>query len=53
MQNIPKHEYTTEFKERAVKRVKDGKSIGLVGRRESNPRPQALYSQLYILSHVI
>ncbi len=29
MQEIPKQEYTTEFKERAVKHVKDGKSIGL------------------------
>ena len=29
MQKIPKQEYTTEFKERAVKHVKEGKSIGL------------------------
>ena len=29
MQTIPKQEYTTEFKERAVKPVKEGKSIGL------------------------
>ncbi len=29
MQKIPKQEYTTEFKERAVKHVKDGKSITL------------------------
>jgi hypothetical protein len=30
MQKIPKQEYTTEFKERAVKHVKEGKSIGLL-----------------------
>ena len=29
---IPKHAYTTEFKELAVKRVKDGQSVGLVCR---------------------
>ena len=29
MQKILKQKYTTEFKERAVKHVKDGKSIGL------------------------
>ena len=29
MQKIPKQEYTTEFKERAVKHVKEGKSISL------------------------
>jgi transposase len=29
MEKIPKQEYTTEFKERAVKHVKEGKSIGL------------------------
>jgi hypothetical protein len=29
MQKIPKQEYTTEFKERVVKHVKEGKSIGL------------------------
>ncbi len=29
MQKIPKQEYTIEFKERAVKHVKEGKSIGL------------------------
>ncbi len=28
MQKIPKTEYTAEFKEQAVKRVKDGKSVG-------------------------
>ncbi len=32
MENIPKQEYTTEFKEWAVKHVKDGKSIGLVAK---------------------
>ncbi len=30
MQKIPKQEYTTEFKEQAVKHVKVGKTIGLV-----------------------
>ena len=29
MEKIPKQEYTTEFKERAVNHVKEGKSIGL------------------------
>ena len=29
MEKIPKQEYATEFKERAVKHVKEGKSIGL------------------------
>ena len=29
MQKIPKQEYTTEFKERTIKHVKEGKSIGL------------------------
>ena len=29
MQKIPKQEYTTELKERAVKHVKEEKSIGL------------------------
>ena len=29
MQKIPRREYTIEFKERAVKHVKGGKSIGL------------------------
>ena len=29
MKKIPKQEYTTEFKERAVKHVKEGKSTGL------------------------
>ena len=29
MEKIPKQEYTIEFKERAVKHVKEGKSIGL------------------------
>ena len=29
MQKISKQEYTTEFKERAVKHVKEGKLIGL------------------------
>ena len=29
---IPKQEYTTEFKERAVKHVKEGKSIGLAAK---------------------
>ena len=29
MQKIPKLEYTTEFKERAVKHVKEGRSIVL------------------------
>jgi transposase len=32
MQKIPKQEYTTEFKERAVKHVKEGKSIGFVAK---------------------
>ena len=32
MQKIPKQEYTTEFKEQAVKRVKDGKSVGTVSK---------------------
>ena len=32
MQKIPKQEYTTEFKERAVKHVKEGKSIGLAAK---------------------
>lgn len=30
MTKIPKQAYTTEFKELAVKRVKDGESIGVV-----------------------
>jgi len=29
---IPKQEYTTEFKEQAVKHVKEGKSIGTVAK---------------------
>ena len=29
MEKIPRQEYTTEFKERAVKLIKDGKSVGL------------------------
>ena len=29
MEKIPKQEYTTEFKERAVKHVKEGKSLNL------------------------
>ena len=32
MEKIPKQEYTTEFKERAVKHVKEGKSIGLLAK---------------------
>ena len=32
MQKIPKREYTVEFKEQAVKRVKDGKSVGAVAK---------------------
>lgn len=32
MQKIPKQEYTAEFKELAVKRVRDGQSIGAVAR---------------------
>ncbi len=32
MQKIPKQEYTAEFKERAVKHVKEGKSIGLAAK---------------------
>ena len=32
MQKIPKQEYTTEFKEQAVKHVKVGKTIGLVAK---------------------
>lgn len=28
--NIPKQAYTTEFKEEAVRRVKDGQSVGKV-----------------------
>ncbi len=32
MQKIPKPEYTTEFKEQAVKRVKDGKTVGAVAK---------------------
>ena len=32
MQKIPKQEYTTEFKEQAVKHVKVWKSIGLVAK---------------------
>ena len=32
MQKIPKAEYTAEFKEQAVKRVKDGKSVGTVAK---------------------
>ena len=32
MQKIPKQEYTAEFKEQAVKRVKDGKSVGAVAK---------------------
>jgi transposase-like protein len=31
MQKIPKQEYTTEFKERAVKHVKEGEVDWLVG----------------------
>ena len=30
MQKIPKREYTAEFREQAVKRVKDGKSVSAV-----------------------
>lgn len=32
MKKIPKQEYTTEFKELAVKRVKDGQTAGAVAR---------------------
>jgi len=32
MKKIPKQEYTTEFKEQAVKHVKAGKSIGAVAK---------------------
>lgn len=32
MKKIPKREYTTEFKELAVKRVKDGQSAGAVAK---------------------
>ena len=32
MQTIPKQEYTTDFKEQAVKRVKDGKTVGAVAK---------------------
>jgi transposase len=32
MQKIPKQEDTTEFKEQAVKRVKDGKTVGAVAK---------------------
>ena len=32
MKKIPKREYTTEFKELAVKRVKDGQSAGVVAK---------------------
>ena len=32
MKKIPKQEYTTEFKEQAVKQVEMGKSIGLVAK---------------------
>jgi transposase len=32
LQKIPKQEYTTEFKERAVKHVKEGKSISLAAK---------------------
>ena len=32
MQKIPKQEYTVEFKEQAVKRVKDGKTAGAVAK---------------------
>lgn len=32
MQKIPKQEYTVEFKEQAVKRVKDGKTVSAVAK---------------------
>ncbi len=32
MQKIPKQEYTAEFKEQAVKRVKDGKRVSAVAK---------------------
>jgi len=32
MKKIPKQEYTTEFKELAVKRVKDGQTVGAVAK---------------------
>jgi transposase len=32
MQKIPKQEYTSEFKEQAVKRVKAGKTVGAVAK---------------------
>jgi transposase len=32
MQKIPKQEYTAEFKEQAVKRVKDGRSVAAVAK---------------------
>ena len=32
MQKIPKHEYTTEFKERAANHVKERNSIDLVAK---------------------
>jgi transposase len=32
MMKIPKQEYTAEFKELAVKRVKDGQSVGAVAK---------------------
>ena len=35
MKKIPKREYTTEFKELAVKRVKDGQSAGAVATNQT------------------
>jgi transposase len=32
MQKIPKQEYTAELKEQAVKRVKDGETVGAVAK---------------------
>jgi transposase len=32
MQKIPKQEYTAEFKELAVRRVKDGQAVGAVAK---------------------
>lgn len=42
MKKIPKREYTTEFKELSVKRVKDGQSAGAVANEQMElPRLRA------------
>ena len=45
MKKIPKREYTTEFKELAVKRVKDGQSAGAVAKDLGLIEPSCIATQ--------